>query len=520
MNSFMSVHQDKIIGNLTMFDRMIFKGHLTMFYPKGAFNRFLNTQGVLLKNFKSYVPTITLIVKTHAQQVARELGRPFIYLEKATTKASGQSKEDLARSIAARDGITEGLICVLSVLEPCSSFGVRGNPQTHRLEVVRANRRCLHFYFYFIDPEFGFMHVKLQSWFPFRIQLYINGREWLAKQLDKRGVGYRRYENSFTEIENMAIAQELCEHFAHRKWPRVLNGFARKVNPLLSLIKQSGFGGYYWVLDQGEIATDIMFGDRKTLQAIMPDLFDHALKEFSAEDVMKFLGRKLHGNFLGEVITDQKKRPEGRRVKHRMKRNSIKIYDKWSVLRIETTINNPREFKVLRVVETRGRTKRRWMPMGKSVANLWRFSQIGKQANHRYLEALAQVTLKGEAVKELDSLCRSVVKDGKRHGKFNPLTKRDIVLFRIVLFGEHVINGFRNSDICKQLYARLGSDPFERKRKCARVSRMIAKLRGHGLICKVKNSYLYRVTRRGYRTISACLDFYQDSFPYAYMQRA
>jgi len=252
----------------------------------------------------------------------------------------------------------------------------------------------------------------------------------------------------------------------------------------------------------------------------MPDLFDHALKEFSAEDVMKFLGRKMHGNFLGEVITDHKKRPEGRRVKHRMKRNSIKIYDKWSVLRVETTINNPREFKVLRVVETRGGTKRRWMPMGKSVAHLWRFFQIGKQANHRYLEALAQVTLKGEAVKELDSLCRSVVKDGKRHGKFNPLTKRDLVLFRIVLFGEHVINGFRNSDICKQLYPRPGSDPFERKRKCARVSRMIAKLRGHGLICKVKNSYLYRVTRRGYRTISACLDFYQDRFPNSYLQRA
>ena len=88
----------------------------------------------------------------------------------------------------------------------------------------------------------------------------------------------------------MAIAERLCEHFAHRKWPRVLNGFAKKVNPLLPLIKQSGFGGYYWVLDQGEIATDIMFGDRKTLQAIMPDLFDHALKEFSAEHVMKFLG--------------------------------------------------------------------------------------------------------------------------------------------------------------------------------------------------------------------------------------
>ena len=245
-----------------MFDRIIFKGHLTGLFPQGAFARFLWRQGVLLKEFKPYVEATTQEMKARAQDIASEAGRPYLYLEPATTKASGQSKEDLARSIAERDGVSEGLVCVFSVLEPCTSLGVQGNRQSQKLEVVRRRRKCLHFYFYILDPEFGFMHVRVQSWFPFEVQVYINGHEWLAQEMERQGIGYERYDNCFLRIDNVAVAQALCERFAHRCWPRVLNAFARRVNPLLTTIQHSGFGGDYWVIDQCEVATNVMFRDR------------------------------------------------------------------------------------------------------------------------------------------------------------------------------------------------------------------------------------------------------------------
>ena len=250
----------------------------------------------------------------------------------------------------------------------------------------------------------------------------------------------------------------------------------------------------------------------------MPDLFEHATLHFSAEDVMRFLGRKLHGNFKGEVITDRKKRPEGRRVKHRMKRNSLKMYDKWSVLRLETTINNPREFKVLHVVKTEEGRKRRWLPMGKGVANFWRFWQVGSQSNGRYLEALAQVEQKGKAVQTLDDLCRSRVKDGNRYAKFNPVTTQDCSLFAAVMNGEHALNGFRNRDLQAHLYDRPAADPQHAKQRCTRVSRLIAKLRGHGLVAKVPGARLYRVTSHGYRVMSAALSFRMGDFLRAFHQ--
>lgn len=518
---FESVHAERVAGKLTMFDRMIFHGHLTGFFPPGAFKAFLSSQGVLLKEFGKYVERATGAVKAHAMRLAEEAGRPFVYLQSATTKASGRSKEDEARAIAARDGITEGLVCVFSVLENCGSFEVRGNREKQKLEVVRRRRKCLHLYFYLIDPEFGWMHVRVQSWFPFQIQIYLNGRQWLGRRLAEQGIACRRYDNTFTQIGELAAAQELCDHFAHRDWPHVLGAFARPFNPLLAEITAAGFGDYYWTLDQCEVATDVMFRDRATLLEVFPDLYQHAILNFSAEDVLRFLGRKLHGNFQGEVTTDGKKRPEGRRVKHRCKQNSIKMYDKNSVLRVETTINNPREFKVFRFSNEAKRSgSRRWCPLNKGVAYLWRHFQLGAAANERYLSALARVQQQGEAVAALDGLCRCRTNGGKHVARLNPVTNATCALFRAVMAGEHTLAGFRNRDLAAYLYPSPATTPEEAKRRCTRVSRIIAQLRGHGLVAKLPRSRRYRPTAFGYRVMSAALRARHVDFPAGFVTAA
>ena len=524
-----SIHQDEIVGTLSMFDRMIFKGYLTGFFPKGAFAAYLSRHGIWLKDFGNYVQQSTQALKAHVERLAQEAGRPLTYLQSPPTKAKGQTKEDLARSIAERDSITEGLVCVFSVLEVCMSFDVRGNHQTHKLEVVRRQRKCLHYYFYYLDAEFGLMHIRLQSWFPFDIQVYANGREWLAQQLDRLGIAYVRYgsstsyhyDNKLTQIADLTTAQALCDKFVHRKWPRLLNALARKVNPLLSGIRKAGFGGYYWVFDQAEYATDVFFRERATLEALLPALMELSLTAFSAEDVLRFLGRKLHGNFQGEVTTDRKKRPEGRRVKHRMKGNPLKAYDAANLLRIETTINpglsrangNPREFRVLRVVQTQQGKQRRWMPMGKGVANLWRYAQVGRQANYRYLNALAQARPTGKAIAELESLCHPKTAQGKRYARFNPVTAADCALFAAALAGEHALVGFRNKDLQGYLYPTSAPSATEQRQRSAHVTRLVAKLRGHGLIVKVKDCRLYRTTERGYRLMSAAIYCRNKVFP-------
>jgi hypothetical protein len=163
MDEFLKVHQAAIEGTLTMLDRLIFRGYVSNLLPEGVFARFLARNGVLLKDFAGFVQQTTAALKVHVLQLAQAAGRPYEYLAAASTKASGASKEDCARLIAERDQVTEGLICVFAVLEPCQSFVMQGDRASSKLVVRRKPRKCLHFYRYFLDAEFGVMQVRLQS---------------------------------------------------------------------------------------------------------------------------------------------------------------------------------------------------------------------------------------------------------------------------------------------------------------------------------------------------------------------
>jgi hypothetical protein len=514
--SFEERHRERVVGSLSMFDRLIFKGYLTHLFRPGSLRAWLWSQGVPITGYGAFVKQATEELIANAARVAADADRPFLYVFGPSTGA-GPSKDDMARRIAERDGISEGLVCVLRAVEPCTTFELRGH-RSGQVQTVPTSGRCLHVYFYLIDPEFGFMHVRVQTWIPYTVQVYVNGREWLAHQLDAAGVGYLRHDNALLRIDDLDKAAELCDRFAHRAWPRLLNVFARRANPHLRKIEAADFGSYYWVIDQAEVATDVMFRDRPSLTAIMPDLVRHATLSLSSVDVLHFLGRKLHPSLAAEVLTDAKRRPEGWRVKHRLARNWVKVYDKASVLRAETTINNPREFRTLRVrTDEQGRRERRWCPMNKGVSNMWRYFQVGIGANRRYLEALAAAQPNGEGVAALDALCRPRTRNGRHHARFHPLQPADLALFRAVLAGGNTIVGFRNHDLVHRLYSRPATDDDERRRRCARASRLIAKLRGHGLIAKVRGARLYRVSPHGQRVLAAALAVHDDAFPAAYL---
>ena len=366
--------------------------------------------------------------------------------------------------------MTEGIICLISAVESCYSFQVRVRNSSGRIELFRRERKCLHHYLYLIDPEFGLMHVRMQGWIPYDVQIYINGREWLCRALDRAGIGYVRYDNSLLAIDDLEAASKLCDDFAHKAWPRVLNAFARKLNPLLPAIRRH-CGGYYWCLDQAEIATDVMF---KTRPELLRDLARPRAPRQLEHVLLRRAGLprpQAPPSLQAQVVTDASRRPEGWRVRHRVAGNWVKVYDKASVLRVETTINNPREFRILRVVtDPEGRRERRWCPMRKGVSDLWRSYQVGIAANRRYLEALAAAPMKGEGVAALDALCRPRTNRGRRHARFNPLNPTDLALFRAALAGEHTIRGFGNGDITRRLYRRPPADLDEAHRRCERVS--------------------------------------------------
>lgn len=498
--------KDKINGVFTAFDRMIIKGHIMQLFSESGKKYFLSQENVLLKDFGDYAGNVTKSLKENVENIVADTGRPLIYLN-----SSKISKEGTAKDILKRDPIEDGLICVLSTLEMGPSLEIKKNHETHKLELKNGQRKCLHYYFYYLDKEFGFMHVKLQTWFPFSIQVYINGREYISKQLDKENIKYKMYDNCFTEIDDIEKAQEISDNFTGKKLDGMLSHFARQINPFIERIKEILGGEYYWCMDQCEYATDVMFKSREDLESVYMDFVQHGIVNFKFDDVMTFMGRKMHSAFSGEVVSDIKKRPYGVRIKHRMKQNSIKMYDKYSVLRVETTINNPREFKVFKKSTEEGKPDR-WVPMGKSISNLYRYAEVSKSANQRYLDAVALADIKGDCVLEVEKICKRIEKGNKVFSGFNPLSEETELLFQAIFNGGNHINGFTNASIRKTFFPDVLDDDKKARNK---MTRILSKLKAFGLISKVPRSFRYKITAKGIRVISSTLSIKNTVIPCA-----
>jgi hypothetical protein len=504
-SEFERAHQEQLGGTLTTVDRLIIHGHLRQLWFENHMAGFLDRLGVhIVRDFGRFMKEASSKVIAHAEALAKKAGRPFVYQDRVV-----HGKDELARQIATRDGVTQGLICVFSTVEPAMCFALAGGAIRPRL------RKCLHLYFYAIDRELGFVHFRLQTWFPFQIQVYLNGHEYLARQLERRGIGFERYENTFLSIDDLPLAQRLCASFTRRRWKRVFDAFARRINPWLPVIRKNNFGSYYWCINACEVSTDLMWRSRASLVGILDDLFDYALRAFSADDVVRFLGLKCRPK-TAELETRHARRPEGRRIKHRIRHNWLKLYDKWSVLRVETVINNPADYRVFRFEDDhRGRRHGRWMRMNKGLHNLWRYVQIGEATNRRYLDALAGVKPTGPAMAQLDSLCRPRVQAGQRFARFNPVCRADSELFQAVLSGNHLINGLSNHDLQHLLWTAPPTDPVQARSRCRRACRLIRKLRGHALLAKIPGRRRYRVTLLGRRLMTAAVHYRRRDFPNA-----
>jgi len=505
MERFIQKHTDDVIGTLSGFDRLVLRGTLRALAVTSGMMDFLWRVGVLLKDFGQFVQAVSDRLKAASLEAANRLNRPIRYLPSGQT-----SKEPIAREIAEADGITDGLICVLTCVEPCMSYGVRRDRAKKRLVLQPQLRKCLHLYHYWMDADFGLMHGRIQTWFPFGIRVYLNGREWLGRQMDRRRLRYERRGNCFAWLEDVAASQALMDRLLHLRWWEWLRCIANQLNPAHEAMLHPYRVDYYWSVHQSEWATDVMFASPSALARIYPALVRGGIAAFGARDVMRFLGKRLRCDFSGEVVSDYRQRPEGIRLKHSLNSNSVKIYDKQgSVLRVETTINDPYDFRVFRRKQGDPRGPRAWRRLRKGVADLQRRGRVSQAANERYLDALACISTDRPLREVVCGVCRAKRWKGRRVRALRPWSAADRALLAAIRRGEFAINGIRNRDLLAQLFPRALKCQTQRRRASYRVTRLLRLLRAHGLIRKVPRTHRYVLTPKGNDVATAIIE-YQD----------
>jgi hypothetical protein len=496
-----------VAGVLFGFDRLVFKGKLCPLYSPEGMNCLLSANYVAHKEFKEYAAAVTAQVVQAAGVPQAKAKGYYRYLN-----SSKIDKEQVAREFAAARRVKTGLVCVLQCVEPCWTFDwvTKSGPSTIRGEPGK----CSHVYHYYLHPTFGWMYVRLQTWFPFEIQVGFNGREWLARQMDRDHLRYARHDNKFLWVRDWQRAQQLLDEQLQTDWQCELDALQQQVHPLHPEHLGRMPVKYNWTVFQSEWATDIAFRRQEDLEPWFERWLRQAMLSYDHCDILGFFGHApaMYRKGRTRIETSVRSTFEGRRIKHFVGVNSLKLYHEANVLRAETTINKAEVIRVERppADNPEGPVARR--AMRRSVADLPRRAAYCQTVNDRYVEALAD-TAETRTLRELaEPLTRRVPEPRRgssravRHVRgLNPLAAADAALLTAISDPKWLIAGVRNRDLVAVLYPAASADPTECRRRSARVTRLLRLLRGHGLLEKIAGTHRYEVGADARTRIQALL---------------
>jgi hypothetical protein len=482
-------YADAILGVISCFDRMLIQGTLPDIAHAQAMTRYLNGHKIRIFDFTEFAKPLREAIRENAERVASDNGVAIEFIR----KLKAFRKEERVREIVAERGTHPGLVHIFSAMESCSSFRPWHDKRSGKTFIQPDSGRCLHYYFYFIDPELGLCHLRVPTWAPFRLQFCLNGHDWLAARLKRHGIGHTLIDNAFVDIDDFERAQELADGMRAKTLHRKLDQYARLFCPIVSEFA----AGYHWSLNQVEYATDIVFKRPELLATLYDSLVRTAVHAVRAEQVATFLGRKLDPRYSGEVGNDFNTRIHGTRIRHQMGRTAIKMYDKFGrVLRIEAVTNDVSFFRHHRFVEHRDGTREMNLaPVKKTIHSMGVMRELLGAANRRYLEFLSSLDDTSAGRKQLQRLSRPVRDANRSYKGLNFFDARDSELLLAIVRGEFNIRGFQVRDL-RRVLPHLSS---------SQISRMIKRLRMHRLLKKVRGTYRYYLTRPGRRVIAAAL---------------
>ena len=485
-------------GCITGFDRIVFKGFIIpLMMAKGAMN-FCRINGIRNKDYKDWMMKQTTHLVTTIDQYAKDnCGEGIIPISSWRIR-----KEELAHQRQETEQIENGLIGVWSCQESAPSFRARYCATSGYPQLQKYQTRCKHLYFYFDHDEFGFMNIRLQTWFPYPIQICLNGRQWLRRSLEKEQIDFQARGNKFLHISDYAEAQRLLFKQLDARFVDLLDGFVSVVFPMFRDVLGPHLS-YYWTLWQSEWASDLIFDSCVALSPIMDRLLRHAHMTDTSTRVLRYLDRPLtiagkpYARTKGDVITRVMDFNDGLRVRHWVDHNSVKAYNEQNVLRIETTINDPGQFRVFRHKQGQSpdlpKTR---LPLRKGVMDIPLRAKVSQEVNDRFITDLSMLQDESPVHELIDQITCRITKKGRRFRALDP-TGKDRCLLQALCRPEFRISGITNRALRQKLSDTGFGSGLMDKQLSSKVSRNLQLLRAHGIIRKLPRQHRYQLTVKG-----------------------
>jgi predicted transcriptional regulator len=491
-------------GVITGFDRIVFKGMLLPIMYSLGMQNFLSSRNVLNKDLKEYVTTQSQIIVESAENISKAgtgLGVTYI-------PSIHERKEELAHKRQEETGIKDGLIGVWSCVESCNTFRAVYDKAKGFPALRNEQSRCKHIYYYFDDPTYGFMSIRLQTWAPYEIQIALNGREWLRRSLSAHNCEYILNGNKFSHIADYGLAQTLLDEQIKTEFGSVLNSFLPVVFPCMEKVVGPHLS-YYWTLWQSELAKDYIFDDSASVNAIMNDLLIHALVTGKGERILKYFGRPIKADGQPyprsnpQILSRASIWYDGLRVRHWDGRNSVKFYNEHNVLRFEMTMNDPTKYKIHRHTENQDKTEtKKFLPMRKGVADIAARASVSMDIVNRFDKHVLSVEDKTRLSELLANISCPIKRKGKKTRSLDVFGK-DKAFIQAMSDPMFDVASITNKGLQEKLTGTLWAKNMTGKKLAQKITRHLSMLRLHGIIRKLPKQNKYTLTDQGRKIVTA-----------------
>jgi hypothetical protein len=480
MTTLKEIYHDHIRFALGSFDRVVVKGRIPSWsYPK-AMEYFLYSKNIKYFDFeKQFAVKQRDAIRGHIEQIADEAGVTIQYVERKNFRM-----DDAVEKIIDARGTYPGLVHIFSVKEPGPMFTPWYDNMHKRAHLRMRQGLYLHYYLYFIDEDLGLLYVRVGTYIPCELQIYINGHSHLAVQMQKKKIGFTKEENTFSHLENLTAAFHIADDLNGNYLQARFNRYAKKVIPFY----QSLPAQYRWTIWQAEYSYDIAFTTSDFFPPIFEQLARRLITYTKPRKIASFFNKHLGSNAYGRATLQTEYGVIC--LKFQFHRTSVKAYLKANgqVLRIECTTNDAGEFRTMQPYrKTNGETEFKVGSIRKHISSLVRLRHSMHGVTQRFLDYISRVAEPSSGHGEMHRLSETVRDDnGHAYRGFNLFDKSDEELLRAVNDPSFQVNGFRNKDLREKM----------RGESSRTITVKIRRMREKGLIHRIPHTRKYYITGR------------------------
>jgi hypothetical protein len=447
-------------------------------YEQGIVRFFREHRGQPLPSAALMSPMTRTFVATLENFVSRQ-GIPLVQF------CPGQRKDAVMTEHLRHFAREEGVVFVGKAQENTPVFRTerRRSPTTGRPYpwIVRRSAMVNNYYIYAVDRDFGPFFLKFCSYFPFNAKLCLNGHEYAKRQLAQEGIAFEALDNGILSCADPKRLQAICNGLSAAKIDAFLRKWLRLLpHPFTGADRKAGYRYDISIL-QAEFSTtqvlDRPVHGRLFFEQVIRENLDLGRPEEIKLIFNRRIPRGMRTPFRTRIVT----RDVTPSLNVYYKNTRIKQYHKENrALRTETTINNTYDFGV-----------------GRRLCNLPKLRAIGFAANQRLLEIerLSHDCILSEDT--LHTINRPVAAGRQRASGLRFADPRVHALLHALILFRQLAQGFRADHLRQHLAALSGCDPASISQGA--VTYQLRRLRLHGLIERVPNSFCYRVTDFGFR---------------------